>query len=281
MTNPEKENLSLWWALVFAGIILLTIMAPGKNYVGSLVMLFLAYEYLTLMALYVVLIDWLCIFTLGILIGYLFVQYVEEESKKMEKYFYFSAFTIISLIILVTWVFTKTDAFTQLNWKESSLYFLVLSISIYGAYKVFAKKKRPASSDLNEEHSISNDSINSKISLFLLEGRVGRVTFWIITIPIFWASIGTVLFPIIFKDSWAHDIASWVYNTGANFIMVALLVWLQFTIFVKRLHDLGMPSWLALVLFTPLHYPCLILVGLFSGKTGPNKYGEKPQYQLC
>jgi uncharacterized membrane protein YhaH (DUF805 family) len=263
VSNLAKENPSLWWAIALTSIIMLPIIFPENMYLGVPVSLFLLYEYLTLLVLYMEAIEWLCMLSTGILIGYLLVLWVEKELQRISKYFYLKAIVIISLVVLIAWDFTITDAFKQLNWKTGSLYLICFSISTYGTFRIFTKNKKLTTSRLNEEQSQKKDFADSRYSLILLEGRVERTTFWMVTIPIFWASIVAVRL--------------WGPNIEAILIVCVLIMWLQLAAFVKRLHDLGISSWFALVLFTPLHYPCLVLVGLFPGKTGINKYGEEPQ----
>ena len=263
VSNLAKENPSLWWAIALAGIIVLPIIFPENMFLGVPVSLFLLYEYLTLLALYVGAIEWLCMLSTGILIGYLLVLRVEKKLQRIDKYFYLKIIIIISLVVLIAWDFTITDAFKQLNWKTSFLYLICLSISTYGTFRIFTKNKKLTTSRLNEEQSQKKDFTDSKHSLISLEGRIERTTFWMVTIPIFWASIVAVRL--------------WGPNIEAILVVCTLIIWLQLAAFVKRLHDLGMSSWFALALFTPLHYPCLLLVGLVPGKTGSNKYGEEPQ----
>lgn len=263
MSNLAKENPSLWWALALAGIIVLLIIFPGNMFPSVPVSLFLLYEYLTLLTLYLGAIEWLCMLSTGILIGYLLALWVEKKSQRIDKYFYLKTIVTISLVALIAWDFTITDAFKQLNWKTSFLYLIFLSISTYGTFRILAKNKELDITYLNEEQSPKKVSTYNKYSLISLEGRIERTTFWMVTIPIFWASIVAVRL--------------WGPNIEAILVVCVLIIWLQLAAFVKRLHDLGMSSWFALALFTPFHYPCLVLVGLFPGNIGTNKYGEEPQ----
>lgn len=262
VSNLIKENPSFWWAIALASTIVLPIIFPENTFLGVPVSLFLLYEYLTLLNLYVGAIEWLCMLSTGILIGHLLVLRFEKKLQRIDKYFYLKAFVIILLVVLIVWDFTITDAFKQLNWKTSFLYIICLSISVYGTFIIFTKNKRLTAFRLNKEQFQNKGFTNSKHSLISLEGRIERTTFWMVTIPILWASIVAVRL--------------WGPNIEAILVACTLIIWLQLAVFVKRLHDLGMSSWFALALFTPLHYPCLVLVGLVPGKTGINKYGEEP-----
>jgi uncharacterized membrane protein YhaH (DUF805 family) len=53
-------------------------------------------------------------------------------------------------------------------------------------------------------------------------------------------------------------------------------LWSNVALAVKRLHDLGKPGLIALVLFVPvISFVALFVLCLFPGQPGPNRYGAR------
>ncbi len=67
-------------------------------------------------------------------------------------------------------------------------------------------------------------------------------------------------------------------ETWALLFMVAFLgsLWSNVALAVKRLHDLGRPGLMALVLFVPVvSIVAFLVLCLFPGQPGPNRYGSR------
>jgi uncharacterized membrane protein YhaH (DUF805 family) len=86
--------------------------------------------------------------------------------------------------------------------------------------------------------------------LFGFEGRIGRVAFWLVQLPLL------AVFGLFF---WQIDplLARWfpyrVYE-GLTFALVlaAPLIWIQCALIIKRCHDRGKSGFWALLLFIPV-----------------------------
>lgn len=67
-------------------------------------------------------------------------------------------------------------------------------------------------------------------------------------------------------------------ETWALLFMVAFLgsLWSNVALAIKRLHDLGKPGLMALVLFVPVvSIVAFLVLCLFPGDPGPNRYGSR------
>ena len=67
-------------------------------------------------------------------------------------------------------------------------------------------------------------------------------------------------------------------ETWALLFMLAFLgsLWSNVALAVKRLHDLGRPGLMALVLFVPVvSIVAFLVLCLFPGQPGPNRYGSR------
>lgn len=105
-------------------------------------------------------------------------------------------------------------------------------------------------------------------ALFGFEGRIGRSTFWSITLGwlVVYGSIRIVTSPLP------------ELNTIAMVIVLVPYAWSSIAITVKRLHDLDRPGthWflglIPLVGFVIVTLPC----SLIRGTVGPNRFGPDP-----
>ncbi len=60
------------------------------------------------------------------------------------------------------------------------------------------------------------------------------------------------------------------------FVAFVASLWSNIALAVKRLHDLGRPGLMALVLFVPvISIVALLVLCLFPGQPGPNRYGAR------
>jgi uncharacterized membrane protein YhaH (DUF805 family) len=103
---------------------------------------------------------------------------------------------------------------------------------------------------------------------FSFIGRAGRQAYWF-----FWA-VPSVLLGIVLGVI-AH------FTEHAISLLLLLLapafLWSSVAVSVKRLHDIGMSGWWTILCFIPyLNLVAAIVLGLISGKTGANAYGNDP-----
>ena len=109
-------------------------------------------------------------------------------------------------------------------------------------------------------------------------GRIGRETFWIGILVV----VAGWIVPFVLLDA-IQDVTGqpepllsatlgWVF-----LLWVALLFFADFSIVIKRLHDLDMSGWWVLFKFVPLgNFLFVLMVGVFEGTSGPNRYGPDP-----
>jgi uncharacterized membrane protein YhaH (DUF805 family) len=113
----------------------------------------------------------------------------------------------------------------------------------------------------------------SELNLFSVQGRIGRLRFlaWTLVSLLVAVAVAGVIAISLFTGE--H------FMLGGLFGMVAVLAYLyvNITISVQRLHDLGWSGWLWLLNLVPLVgsvFPILIMV--MPGNTGANRYGAPP-----
>ena len=125
-----------------------------------------------------------------------------------------------------------------------------------------------------ERREINTEEGNDPLkSLFSFQGRVKRSTFWIIFIITLMISAD-----LLIQGGTSTD-------RGGSSVLVMLMtiffiptIWVAFSTYVKRWHDLNKSGWMVLTLFIPfVNLLIFLYLGLASGSAGPNKYGEKPQ----
>ena len=108
--------------------------------------------------------------------------------------------------------------------------------------------------------------------LLSLRGRISRSVYWLSYVLLI--SISGVLVGQLLGGEQAsfHDVAQAV----GPFVILATL-YINLTISVKRLHDVGYSGFLALAMFVPLvNIAFTIWLGILPGTAGPNPYGEAP-----
>ncbi|MCX7078985.1 MAG: DUF805 domain-containing protein [Pseudomonas sp.] len=113
----------------------------------------------------------------------------------------------------------------------------------------------------------------SELKVFSVQGRIGRLRFlaWtLVSLLVAAAIAGVVALSLLTGDH---------FVVGSLFCIVAVLAYLyvNITITVQRLHDLGWSGWLWFLNLVPLVgsvFPILITV--MPGNTGANRYGAPP-----
>lgn len=84
---------------------------------------------------------WGCWLAMGILVGQLYVHYVESELKKIQ-YSYFKYAATIFLIFFFIWVLVKIGGFEKKeHWTLSLLPIVVMVVGIVLTVKILFKKK--------------------------------------------------------------------------------------------------------------------------------------------
>jgi len=116
---------------------------------------------------------------------------------------------------------------------------------------------------------------------FSLQGRINRIPFWIgilVLSAVIWGPLllfGTMLPPNVPPASYGP-----ILEASAGLIALLwlfLVVFGDFPICVKRLHDLNMSGWWILFKFIPLGNLLLVLMlGVVKGTSGPNRFGPDP-----
>lgn len=124
---------------------------------------------------------------------------------------------------------------------------------------------------------------------FSLDGRVGRLQWWVGSLPI-WAILcmTALLIQLLFgglADESAEKVQQvfssnlrsvlWVVLWGVELISLILLLWVNFSLTVRRYHDRDKSGWWFLIAFIPLFWIWqLIECGFFPGSPGGNSYGQ-------
>lgn len=122
-----------------------------------------------------------------------------------------------------------------------------------------------------------NESISTCLSKYAtLEGRASRSEFW-------WFVLGSNLFMyfVIFMMNFqllANPGADWLYTLmmmllTSNSVMIALTI-PQFSVLVRRLHDIGKSGWWLLIALTIVGIAILCIWLSRKGMQEVNEYGE-------
>lgn len=117
----------------------------------------------------------------------------------------------------------------------------------------------------------------SRASLLSLRGRLGRVEFiadsaiCALAASLFLAAFGYLL--LLFPPGVAR---TW-YSLALVTVMLLLLPLMFAMLSVKRLHDIGKPGWLALLLLVPIaNCAFALMLWLWPGEARLNAYGGVP-----
>ena len=103
--------------------------------------------------------------------------------------------------------------------------------------------------------------------LFSFQGRIGRMSYFLITLG---ASAVGAAFLLVPMD-WPFSLL-----LLALFVIVKV-IWLSLAASVKRCHDIGHTGWISLLFYVP--FVNFLFVGylvIIPGDEGPNKYGPAP-----
>lgn len=111
--------------------------------------------------------------------------------------------------------------------------------------------------------------------LFSFKGRIGRGTYWAITLTIFVISLGLQLMAAAVM---ATDNQTGAIVTGLLIMILFIpMTWIAFAAYCKRWHDMDQSGWLTLLMLIPLvNFALVIFLGIPRGTDGPNRYGEDP-----
>jgi uncharacterized membrane protein YhaH (DUF805 family) len=137
----------------------------------------------------------------------------------------------------------------------------------------------PASSDDESPYSPPRAVVGealpefSELKVFSIQGRIGRLRFlaWtLVSLLVAMAVAGVIAISLFTGEQ---------FMLGGFFAVVAVLayIYVNITISVQRLHDIGWSGWLWLLNLVPLVgsvFPILIMV--IPGNTGANRYGAPP-----
>jgi uncharacterized membrane protein YhaH (DUF805 family) len=108
---------------------------------------------------------------------------------------------------------------------------------------------------------------------FRFSGRVSRAAYFLA--GLFIAIVQAFLlyrFTLVPEESTAGQ--GWA---AAFWLVMVVAVWANIALSVKRLHDMGRPGLIAVVLFIPvISIIAFIALCLMPGEPGPNRYGERP-----
>ncbi len=118
-----------------------------------------------------------------------------------------------------------------------------------------------------------------KWALLSMRGRINREEYW-------WSTFALMAGSFVFMYGMFHDRVElgpsgellFTESQGLSLLsIVAAGIYVSFAITVKRLHDLGWPGLLAVLLMFPgIGFIAFFLLGLMNGEAGPNKYGPEP-----
>ncbi len=101
-----------------------------------------------------------------------------------------------------------------------------------------------------------------------IEGRASRTEFWYFVLVVF------VLNLVVFLVSWLF-LPPNVGPVIQAMVMLALTIPL-FSVFVRRLHDLGYGTWRIAFFFIPVVQLVCLYWAARPGQKGENKFGEEP-----
>lgn len=143
-------------------------------------------------------------------------------------------------------------------------------------------------SDLEEDYEVHSNSFTSAAdnriiettaeSFFSSKGRLRRSTYFVrvllLAIP---AGIAYAILESSSNYYSGYDESALLF-TGLTIIVISFLSFLQY---IKRLHDINMSGWWALVAIIPYAGGLFgLITALIDGQKGPNEYGEDPKGRL-
>src|SRR5688572_1235434 len=104
---------------------------------------------------------------------------------------------------------------------------------------------------------------------FSFQGRIGRQTFWLATLPILLITLS----PILALDRLGSEKTEFYIN-----LLSLMFIWPSLAIQAKRWHDRDKSAWWILINLVPLVGWIWVLVenGFLRGTIGTNEYGVDP-----
>ena len=112
----------------------------------------------------------------------------------------------------------------------------------------------------------------------VLGGRVGRLQFFTYMMWAVVVAMGLMFAIGLAAYSVPAQAFKSFYTIGMTLVMYGVLPLVVVVLAIKRLHDMGRPGWLALLLLVPVLNAVLLLVLTFApGQHEPNRHGEVPQ----
>ena len=107
------------------------------------------------------------------------------------------------------------------------------------------------------------------MNIFSFKGRINRKQYWCVYLT---SSIitGIILLLIGLATGFDDDVV-----TGAFFVLLIPLLWINLAAYVKRCHDFGGGWWYIFLFAIPfLGYFAWLIIGLVKGDEVDNEYGE-------
>ncbi len=120
-------------------------------------------------------------------------------------------------------------------------------------------------------------STQSKYTLkwlfFEFDGRIRRMTYFLS--GVFFVLLYTYITAAIFQTPKSSALLGWL---GLAFLgLMAVSLWATIALSVKRLHDLGFPGVMTVVMFIPMvSFLFFFALCLVPGNPGKNQYGSSP-----
>ena len=84
--------------------------------------------------------EWVCWLSMGILAGQLFVHYVEHQLRK-KKYSYVRYFATVFSILFLVWLVAKIGGFEKRYWMLDLFPIAFMVIGIFLSVKIVSKKR--------------------------------------------------------------------------------------------------------------------------------------------
>lgn len=105
---------------------------------------------------------------------------------------------------------------------------------------------------------------------FGFDGRISREPFW----------LGFILVSLLVSVAltpYRPESDDHVMVDLGFLVILAVALWSELALAVKRLHDRGLSGWFAALLFMPLlNLVVFVVLGLIPGDKGPNAFGPAP-----
>jgi uncharacterized membrane protein YhaH (DUF805 family) len=116
-------------------------------------------------------------------------------------------------------------------------------------------------------------------NIFNFNDRANRKEYWFFNLFLVVLALGLILAFAIIYFRFLKQPRDQVFGKGYDlfdFWFGTFWAFSSIAITVRRLHDLGLSKWLALLNFVPyVNFVFEIVIGCIPAKPGPNEYGEK------